>query len=230
MYNENHSAPPLNPLPPVVAALAIVIFGIELLFQAGARGLLGGPEAVGWRVEAMRDYAFFAGYFDFMRENSTWPIDGLKRFVTYPFLHYNLTHALFACVLLLALGNFAGRLFRPWAILVVFAAASAAGALVFGLTHEGQAPLFGAYPAVYGFLGLYTWALWVAADELGTNPYAAFRLVGILVGIQVIFILIEGSWQSLFAEIGGFATGFLLATLVAPGGFARLRRKLQGRG
>ncbi|WP_112321833.1 rhomboid family intramembrane serine protease [Oceanibium sediminis] len=229
MFDPDHSAPPFNPIPPVVAALAIVIFGIELVFQAGARGFIGGPEAVGWRLTALRDYGFFAGYFDYMLESQTWPFDGLKRFVTYPFIHYSLTHALFACVLLLALGNFAGRMFRTWAILVVFFASSVVGALVFGLTSTTEAPLFGAYPAIYGLLGLYTWALWVAAEELGANPYAAFRLVGILVAIQVVFILIDGRWDGLFAEIGGFATGFALATIVAPGGFTRLRRKLQGR-
>lgn len=228
MYKEGHDESPINPLPPVVAALAIVIFGVELVFQAGARGLVGGPGAVGWRIEALREFGFFAAYFEYMVQSRDVTPDGVWRFVTYPFLHYNLTHALFACVLLLALGNFAARLFQTWAILFVFFASSAAGALAFGLAGTSNAPLFGAYPAIYGLLGLYTWALWVASEELGTNPFMAFRLVAVLVAVQVIFVLIDGGWTSLIAEVAGFVTGFLLATLVAPGGFARLRRKLQG--
>ena len=37
----------VNPLPPVVAALFLVLMGIEVAFLAGSRGLVGGPEAVG---------------------------------------------------------------------------------------------------------------------------------------------------------------------------------------
>ena len=87
----------------------------------------------------------------------------------------------------------------------------------------------GAYPGVYGFLGLLTWALWVQAEELGVNPYTAFRLVGILVGIQIIFILIDGRWDSLFAEVAGFAAGFGLAIVLAPGGIARLKARMRDR-
>ena len=40
---------PVNPLPPVVVALFLVIAGVEVAFSLGARGIVGGPEAVGWR-------------------------------------------------------------------------------------------------------------------------------------------------------------------------------------
>ncbi|NNU78895.1 rhomboid family intramembrane serine protease [Halovulum dunhuangense] len=228
MYDPDHNASPVNPIPPVVMALVALVVAVELLFQAGARGLVGGPEAVGWRLEALRNFGFFSRYFDYMVQSGDWRIDGLWRFVTYSFIHYNLTHTLFAAVLLLALGNFTARLFHPAAILLAYAVSAVSGALVHALVIDSEAPLFGAYPAVYGLLGLYTWALWAAADKLGTNPYAAFRLIGVLVGIQVIFILIDGTWASLWSEIAGFVAGFLIATPLAPGGLRRLRRKLQG--
>ena len=230
MYDPDHDASPVNPIPPVVLALAGLVVAIELVFQAGARGLVGGPAAVGWRLEALNAFAFSARYFDYMLQTGDWRPDGVWRFFTYGFVHVSLTHALFAAVILLALGNFVAKLFHPVAILATFFAASAAGALTFGLTESGQAALYGAYPGAYGLLGLYTWALWAAADRLGTSPYAAFRLIGVLVGIQVVFILIDGRWNSLWSEIAGFAAGFALATPLAPGGLRRLRRKLQGGG
>ena len=46
---HRHTESPLNPLPPVIIALFVVIVGVEAAFSLGARGLVGGPEAVGWR-------------------------------------------------------------------------------------------------------------------------------------------------------------------------------------
>ena len=40
---------PFNAVPPAVLGLAFVIAAVELMFQAGEAGVLGGREAVGWR-------------------------------------------------------------------------------------------------------------------------------------------------------------------------------------
>ena len=63
-----HNEPPLNPLPPVVIALFLVIVGLEVFFTLGARGLVGGPEAVGWRLGTLERFAFSAEIFAWMRE------------------------------------------------------------------------------------------------------------------------------------------------------------------
>ena len=44
---------PFNALPPMVIAIALVLGGIEVVLQIGALGLIGGPDAVGWRIGAM---------------------------------------------------------------------------------------------------------------------------------------------------------------------------------
>ena len=51
-----HQESPFNSIPPVVIVLGLAIFGIELVFQAGARGFAGGPGGVGWRLEAVRQF------------------------------------------------------------------------------------------------------------------------------------------------------------------------------
>lgn len=229
MHHPDHDASPLNPVPAVVWCLAALLAGPELVFQAGVAGFAGGPEALGWRSEAAQTFGFFTAVFDLMRETGQWPLEQVWRFVTYPLVHQGFVHTAIAVVLLLAMGNFTARLFHPLAIVLVFVASAAMGALAFGLIVPGRAVLLGSYPAVYGLIGLYTWSLWVMADRMGKNPYAAFRLIGLLVGLQVLFSLISGYWQPLPAEVAGFATGFLLAAPAAPGGIARLRRKLQDR-
>ena len=91
-----HNEPPLNPMPPVVMALFIVIVGVEAVFSLGAYGVVGGPGAVGWRLEAMERFAFFAPVLGWMFETGQFPANHLVRFLSYPFVHATFTHAIFA--------------------------------------------------------------------------------------------------------------------------------------
>ncbi|MSU89553.1 rhomboid family intramembrane serine protease [Rhodobacteraceae bacterium 2CG4] len=229
MYDPNHNASPVNPIPPVVLGLVALIALFEIAFQLGERGLAGGAAAIQWRVQALQTFGFYPSVWDQLVTAGRLPVDGAWRFVTYPLVHASFVHTLFACVLLLALGNFTARVFRPVALVLVLAACLIAGAIAFAVTNDTGAPLYGAYPAAYGLIGMYTWCLWTMADRMGRNPYAAFQLIGVLVGIQLLFVVLEGAWYSFFAEIAGFVTGFVLAAPAAPGGIARLRQKLRGR-
>ncbi|MDP5334239.1 MAG: hypothetical protein NWR54_04550, partial [Paracoccaceae bacterium] len=80
------NASPVNPLPRVVIALFAVVMGIEALFSLGAQGIIGGPQAIGWRLGAIQGYAFSAEIFQWMLANGRWPAEHLARFVTYPFI------------------------------------------------------------------------------------------------------------------------------------------------
>jgi len=86
----------MNPLPPAVLGLAVVIFGVEVLFSLAERGLLGGGGGLGWRTAALRDYAFFGEAARWMAQQGRFPPDLVARFVTYPFLHLSLMHAVFS--------------------------------------------------------------------------------------------------------------------------------------
>ena len=155
--------PLFNALPPVVVALALAIFGVELLISAGARGYIGGPEAVGWRLEAIREFAFFSPVLEFVIERQAWMSPELRRFVTYPFIHLGFAHVIFVIVFLLALGKLVGEVFGNLAVLIVFFGSAIFGALIFaGLTGDSR-PLVGGYPGVYGLIGAYTFLLWVEA-------------------------------------------------------------------
>ena len=78
---------PVNPLPPVVVALFFVIMGIEATLSLAARGTIGGPGGIGWRLEAMQSYAFSGLIFDWMWDNGQWPTEHLIQFVSYMFMH-----------------------------------------------------------------------------------------------------------------------------------------------
>lgn len=218
---------PVNPLPPVVVVLFLAIIGVEAAFMLGARGLIGGPGAIGWRNVAIQAYGFNAEVARWMLENGRTPPEHLLRFVSYPFVHGDFTHALFAGALLLALGKFVGEVFSGWALLALFAVSCLCGAAVFGLMAPAQPWLVGAFPGVYGLIGGFTYLMWLKLGQMGAQQYRAFTLIGVLLAIQLVFGLIFGSNSTWIADLAGFCAGFAASFVLSPGGFARLRAKLR---
>lgn len=220
--------PPINPLPPVIAALFLIIAGIELAIQVGAQGYVGGPQAVGWRLDAIQTYGFFGDIFDWMLANNIWPLGEVFRFVSYPFVQANFTHALFVGVMLLAMGKWVGEVLGGWRTLAIFLFASVAGALFYGLLLNDPVPLIGGFPGVYGLIGAFTLLLWRRLGEEGAPQIRAFALIGGLLFIRLVFGLLFGTDSTWAADFAGFGAGFGLSILLAPGGWqaflARIRR------
>ncbi|MBV1895069.1 MAG: rhomboid family intramembrane serine protease [Rhodobacteraceae bacterium] len=221
-HKDNVTA--INPLPPVVTALFLIVMGIEVAFFLGSKGLIGGPEAVGWRLEALQKYAFFGGIFDWMRETGSWPFEHLMRFVTYPFVQVSFSQALFVGVMLLAMGKMVAEVFGSVAMLLIFVFSAAGGALAYAVFLSTPIPLIGGFPAVYGLIGAFTFILWKSMSLVGANQARAFTLISVLMGIQLLFGLLFGLNNDWLADLGGFATGFMLSFVVAPGSLVRLRR------
>lgn len=222
---------PFNVLPPVVVALTLLILGIEAMFWLADAGIIGGARGVGWRIAALEDYAFSPAVLDRVLLNGDYSFDMLKRFVTYPFLYGNnqLTGVAFCAALTLALGKFTAEYYGGLKVLVIFVATSIAGAIVFGLVVESRYPLFGGFTPVYGLIGAYTYSLWLKLGSAGKNQLLAFRLIGFLLLIQLIFGLVFGGNRQWIAELSGFAAGFGLSTILAPGGWSSLVARMRER-
>lgn len=219
--------PAVNPLPPVVAALFLVMLGIEVAFYLGGRGLIGGPDAVGWRLNAIHRYAFSSEIFAWMRQNGQWPVEHLIRFVSYSFVHVSFTHALFAGVFVLAMGKMVAEAFGGVAMLVVFVLSGIGGAAVYGLVLPEATWLIGGFPAVYGLIGAFTFLLWKSLASVGANQTRAFSLIAVLMGIQLLFGLLFGGSNDWLADLSGFATGFCLSFFLVPGGWAGLKNRIR---
>ncbi|MDO9641433.1 MAG: rhomboid family intramembrane serine protease [Pseudotabrizicola sp.] len=227
---QDMNAAPLNPLPLVVWVLALPMIAMELVLAAAGAGLVGGAQGIGWRLQALERLAFSPDLMRYLLETGQFPLDGWHRLVSYPFVHGSLTHVIFAVVILLALGKMVGEVFRWWAVLLIFFASAIVGALVYTLALPGvRAPLIGAYPAVYGLIGGFTFLLWVNLAAVGANKYRAFTLIGFLLGIQLIFGLLFGGGYEWVADLTGFATGFVLSFVVSPGGWGRVLEKVRQR-
>lgn len=227
--HDGYDTSPVNPLPLVVWALALPIVVLEVVLGLGQIGLAGGPAALGWRLDALQRFSFAPDILRAMIEAGQFPASHMIRIVTYPFVHMSFTHALMVLVFILALGKMVGEVFRAWAVLVVFFGAAIMGALVYTAVPGMSQPLVGGYPAVYGLVGAFTWILWTRLGMTNANRARAFTLIGFLLGIQLVFGLIFGSQPDWIAELAGFAAGFGLSFVVAPGGWAKAVERLRRR-
>jgi membrane associated rhomboid family serine protease len=220
---------PFNALPPVVIALTLLIIVIEVIFQLANAGIIGGPRGVGWRIAAIEEFGFSSVVLDRVLVNGDYSFDMLKRFVTYPFVNVQLTQVAFCAALTLALGKFTAEYYGGVKVLGVYLVTSIVGAVAFGFMVEGRYPLLGGFTPVYGLIGAYTYALWLRLGQTGENQLKAFRLIGFLMGLQLLFGLLFGSGGQWIAELAGFSTGFMLSTVLAPGGWAALLVRLRQR-
>jgi len=218
---DQHNVSPFNALPPVVVALAVVIFGLELMFQAATAGILGGQGGVGWRLDAIRDFGVFDEVARFMWQNGIYPTEDVLRLVTYPLIHVSFVHAGFVVVFVLAIGKMVAEVFSPLAFVALFLGSAVAGALGFVVFMNSPYPLVGGYPGVYGLIGAFTFILWTQAAVRGSSRYRAFGLIGVLLAIQMLFGVIQGDFGNVVAEFSGFVAGFAMSFLIGPGGWRK---------
>ena len=228
--DQDLHAPPLNPLPRIVWILALPVIAMELVLSLAEAGLVGGVQGVGWRLQAVERFGMFPELLRHQWETGGYPLDELHRLVSYTLVHGGVTHALFAVVMLLALGKWVGEVFRWWAVLAVVLGAAAVGAVAYGLLVPGvRAPLIGAYPAVYGLIGAFTFMIFTNLSRVGANKWRAFSLIGFLLFFQLVFGMLFGGGWDWVADVAGFAAGFLLSVVVSPGGFGRVLDQIRQR-
>ncbi|SMO53061.1 rhomboid family intramembrane serine protease [Paracoccus laeviglucosivorans] len=229
---------PLNPVPAVVWALVLPMIACEAVFGLAQVGLLGGgaPGAgLAMRQIAVERTAFIPEMVLQLIQMRAFIIDQSWRILTYSFVHLSIMHALFVIVFALALGNLLATQFRAWAVIVLFLGSAIGGALVYtlfvGLLPQFRfQPLIGGYPAVYGFVGAFTFLLWTRLGQENANRLRAFTLIGMLLAFQLVFaILFQSGNTTWIAEVAGFATGFLLSFVLIPGGIGRVIRQIRQR-
>ncbi|WP_299192235.1 rhomboid family intramembrane serine protease [uncultured Litoreibacter sp.] len=223
MYDPHADESPFNALPPVVVVLALIMGVNELVLQAGDRGMFGVPP----RIIFFEDYAFRPAVWEFMITRGQFPLEHLMRFITFPFIHGSFTHAAFAIVIVLAIGKAVGEIFSSVAFLAVFFLSSVFGAVVYGTLVSVNAPLIGGYPGAYGLIGAFTFLLWVNLAAVGANSMRAFSLIGVLLGIQLVFGILFGAGLDWIADIAAFVAGFGLSFVLSPGGWSRVLEKLR---
>jgi membrane associated rhomboid family serine protease len=219
----------INDLSPVIIALALLILGTEVVFQLANAGFIGGPRGVGLRFEAINRFGYAPAVLERVLVQGDFSPAILIRFVSYAFINVDLVQVAFCTALTLALGKFATEYFGAMRVLVIYLATTVFGAVVYGVVVAQNLPLLGGFTPVYGLIGAYTYALWVRLGQAGDNQLRAFRMIGILLALQLGFGLVFGGGMAWVAELAGFVAGFLLAIPLAPGGWAAMLRRMRQR-
>ncbi|MCF6445535.1 rhomboid family intramembrane serine protease [Nereida sp. MMG025] len=223
------NTPVVNPLPKAVIGLVLLMVLAEAYFAFGASGFSSDPRGAAWRATAVQDYGFYGQVVDDALRLGRFDFDRMVRFVSYPFIHYTFTSMLFAAVFVLAMGKFVGEQMRGAAVLVIFFGGSIMGALAYGLILDDTAPLIGGFPGAYALIGGFTYLLAARLTAEGENSARAFTLIGFLMGIQLLFALMFGTDNTWVADLTGFVAGFLLSSIVRPGGWSQIVRRLRRR-
>jgi membrane associated rhomboid family serine protease len=236
-------------VPPVVTAIVLACAAIYALFQWVVSPRAG--------LAILKLFAFVPARYESAAQCGV--PDGLAvqawTFVSYAFIHGNLTHLLVNAVWFLAFGSAVARRFGAVRFLVFFAVTAAAGAFAHYATHVNECvPMVGASAAISGCMAaairfafqhggpLGPWraheahAYHVPAAPLrvalSQSSVLAFLLVwfglNLLLGLGSLSIAGEDqdiAWQ---AHIGGFLAGLLLFPWFDP--VAPARGLHQGKG
>jgi len=182
---------------------------------------------LGWRVVAVETYGFNGQILDWMLVNGVYPVEHLIRFVSFLFVHASFTHAMFAGIMVLALGKMVGEVFSPIATLAIFLLSGIFGAAAYGYVLNEPHWLIGGFPGVYGLIGAFTFLQWIHLRVLGKSQRRAFSLIGALMGIQLLFGVLFGGSYDWLADAAGFAAGFCLSFFVCPGGWRKIQDLLR---
>jgi membrane associated rhomboid family serine protease len=238
-------------VPPVVAATLLVMAIVHAV-----RVLLLSPRA---NVEFLLLFAFIPARYD-ATVLAQGAVPGgfaadVWTFVTYAFIHGDITHIGLNAVWLLAFGTPVARRFGAFRFLVFFAVTAAAGAALHLVTHPGElAPMVGASAAISGYMaaairfvfqGGGPLELWRTPDNQAYRVPAApltavfkdariLAFLAVWFGLNILFgvgtlAISDGeapiAWQ---AHVGGFLAGLLLFAAFDPIGNATPRDEGSG--
>lgn len=221
---------PLNPLPGIVWMLMIPVIGVEGTLILAENGLLAGISAgaQGWRLTLITYAGFSAELQYWMWQTGQTPLHAVVRYFSYPFIHVGPLHAGFVAVLLAALGKSVAAGMRAAAMLGLILASVVGGAVAFGALAAADGWLIGAYPAVFGLIGAFTWQGWAIARDRAAQ-LRAFGLIATLLLARLGFGLILETGGLWIADLAAFAVGFALTPVLMPGGAARALATLRRR-
>lgn len=229
------SREPVFNIPGVVAALVLIMAGIEFL-----RAYLLDPDT---DLELLAWFAFVPIRYD---GGAPYALPGglgaqVWTFVTYAFLHANWVHVGVNAVWMLAFASPVARRFGTARFLLFFVATAIAGAAAHLLAYpEGIAPMIGASAVVSGAMAASVRFAFAPGGALGPrrSQYAdhqpamplmavlrdrrvlvfigAFVVLNFLFGAGMAMPGTEGAEVAWQAHLGGFAAGLLLFPLFDP--------------
>lgn len=193
-------------LPKAVLVLLISIVGVECVLFSADMGWIG---SLRWRSLVYQNGAFWPGLLGDWQANYT--IQPITMFLSYGFLHADLSHMAGNAVTLFLLGPRVYNQLGLRGFLWVILASTLCGALTFASLHESTAPMVGASGVVFGLAGALTAGLWFeSASRRRKTVQITAIIAGLIILNAVIWVGLAGllAWET---HLGGFIAGFVAA-------------------
>ncbi|MFK7751206.1 MAG: rhomboid family intramembrane serine protease [Sedimentitalea sp.] len=195
----------------IVVLLISVTIAIELCLSAADAGLIGSPR---WRGWAYQYGAFWSGLLDNWRAN--YPAQPWTMFLSYQVLHAGWSHLIGNMIVLYLMGRILVPRTGQFGFLFLYIASGIGGGLGVALLNDAAQPVVGASGALFGLVGAWKWQdlFW-----RNVNGYSRRRLLLDVLGLILLNVLLwavqdgQLAWE---AHLGGFLTGWLVATLMIP--------------
>ncbi len=222
---------PFQTLPRGILALAILVGATEALFSVGEMNLGLAPDEAQWRVLAILQHGLLPEQLAIDVVQNRPLLATLSRFLTYPYIGYDIIDSLISVVFLLAIGNFASRFLGQVRVLAIFLIATLVGGMGYLLFYSGDYPLIGPSSGLFGLFGSLL-ALAIMPIEIPRETRAnLFRLPLLMLALQIVLGILFSSHFVWIAILIGFITGFITAILITIGvrdGFRLLAALLLG--
>lgn len=198
-------------LDPAVAALIVLMVGVEAVLLAGDQNLFG--------LRGIRRLAYqYAGFWPGLLGDWTpnYAFQPQLMFATYAFLHGGIVHMVVNMITLWSLGQAAVDRVGRRGFLILYVASAIGGALGYAALFSGPQPMVGASGALFGLAG--AWLAWEYVDRFTARSglWPVLRVAAMLVALNVVlFYSMKGqlAWQT---HLGGFLSGWVVAMLIDP--------------
>lgn len=196
---------------PVVLVFFVIACAVEMLLQASDFGLIGTTR---WRSLAYQNGAFWVGLLDNWRPN--YPTQPWLMFVTYQGLHAGFAHLAGNMLVLLIIGHIVvQRVGQLW-FATIYIVSGIGGALAFALLSDSAQPMVGASGALFGLVGAWKWQDWFFNSQKGFSRRSLIVDVFGLILLNILLWVVQNGQLAWETHLGGFLTGWLVATLVIP--------------
>lgn len=151
--------------------------------------------------------AFWPGLWRDWRPN--YIVQPYTMFVTYAFLHGNLTHLALNMITLVSLGRGVVERVGNRRFLAIYAASATGGAGTYAFLSSSGAPMVGASGALFGLAGALLAWIWEDSPTLRDSLASVGKVVALLIAINVVmYVGLDGrlAWET---HLGGFIAGWI---------------------
>lgn len=187
----------------VLALILLTCVMIEVVLQGADHAFWGSPR---WRGLAYQYGGFWQGLLGNWQPN--YGVQPAVMFVSYGFLHGGFLHLLVNMITLVSLERLVIERVGQWCFAVIYVFSLLGGAVGFAALSNAVQPMVGASGALFGLAGVLTSWEYTARRLAHEGIGPVLRVIGLLVGLNIIMYWAMGGNLAWETHLGGFWAGW----------------------